>query len=182
LSPSRNFPPPACFGTHAVFPSTFFPPPAINREDLLAPFFVEGRAAHPFLHVMGSPIGVLDNSHHHIVVLRDQHIARCYVDLSLVDLRARLIETLFDVAQIEYHIIASGLADDTNDLALLDLETVARVALDQRLTDDFHVIGPLTAFNFKFCKLPAGIHAGPHRILTIWRGSSLQRLSASRPR
>src|SRR5262249_4628465 len=106
----------------------------------------------------------------------------CYVDLSLIHLRACLIETLFDTTQIEDDVVCRRLPDDTNDLALLDLETVARVALDQRLTDDFHVIGPLTVFNFKFCKLPAGIHAGPHRILTIWRGSSLQRLSASRPR
>src|SRR5215510_4225987 len=127
------------FGSNAAFAAESFPHPAINREDLLAPFFVEGRAAHPFLHVMGSPIGVLDNSHQHIVVLRDQHIARCYVDLSLVDVRAGLIETLFDITQIEDDVVCRRLPDDTNELAFLYWEFLSGIALDHRLADDFHL-------------------------------------------
>ena len=40
------------------------------------------------------------------------------VHLSLIHLRARLIETLFNIVQIENDIIGGGLADDTNDLGL----------------------------------------------------------------
>src|SRR4029453_12108411 len=128
------------FGSTPAFAAKPFPHPAINFEDLLAPFFVEGRAAHPFLHVVGSPIGILDDGHHHIVVLRDQCVARRYVDLSLIDLRARLIETLFDIVQIEDDIVRRRFTDDANDLALLYWECLSRIALDHGLADDFHLI------------------------------------------
>ena len=95
------------------------PHAAIDLEDLLAPFFIEGRAAHPFFHVVGSAIGILDNGHHHVVELRDQHVAGRNVDLSLIDLGARLIETLFDIVQIENDVVSRRFADDANDLVFL---------------------------------------------------------------
>src|SRR5262245_55496546 len=111
------------FGCNPAFAAKPFPHSSIDLEDLLAPFFIEGRAAHPFLHIVGSPIGILDDSHHHIVVLRDQCVAGCYVDLSLIDLRARLIETLFDIVQIEDDVVRRRFADDANDQALLYWES-----------------------------------------------------------
>jgi hypothetical protein len=89
---------------------------------------------------MGSPIGILDNGHHHIVVLRDQYVARCDVYFSLIHFRARLIETLFDIVQIEDDVISRRFADDANDLTFLDCERFPRIALDDRLADDFHLI------------------------------------------
>src|SRR5215470_14219584 len=127
------------FRSNAAFAAESFPHPSIDFENLVTPFLVKGRAAHPLLHVMSSPIGILDDGHHDIIVLRDQHIARCYVDLSLIHLRARLIETLFDIAQIEGDVVCRRLPDDTNDLAFLYWECLSGIALDHRLTDDFHL-------------------------------------------
>src|SRR4030095_16594165 len=105
------------FGSNPAFAAKPLPNTAVNLEDLLAPFLVKGCAAHPLFHVVGSPIGILDDGHHHIVVLRDQEVTRGDVDLSLVNLGARLIETLFDVVQIEDNVVSRRFADDTNDLA-----------------------------------------------------------------
>ena len=85
---------------------------------MLAPFFVEGRAAHTFFHIVGSPIGIFDDRHHDVVVFRDKHIPLRDIDLALIDLGARLVKALLYVVEIEYHIIGRGLADDTDNLTL----------------------------------------------------------------
>src|SRR4030095_8191548 len=124
------------FGSNPAFAAKFFPDASVNFENLIAPFLVKRCAAHAFFHIVGASIGVFDDGLHNIIVLGNEHVARGYANLSLIHLRARLIETLFDVAQIEYHIIGSGLADDTDDLAFLYSERLSGIALDHRLTDD----------------------------------------------
>ena len=54
--------------------------------------------------------------------LRESRYDRFEASLHLVDFGARLFKTLFDVAQIENHIIRRRLADDSNDLTLFHFE------------------------------------------------------------
>ena len=87
---------------------------------------------------MGAAVSVFDHRLHHVVVLGNEHVTGSHVDFALIDFSARLIEAFFDVVQIEDDIVSRGLADDADDLAFLDLESFPRVALDDRLADDFH--------------------------------------------
>ena len=124
------------------FSSQFFPNAAVYLENFIAPFLVERRAAHAFLHVVSAAISVFDDGLHDVVEFRDQHVAGRDKNFSLIDFRARLVEALFDVTQIEHDIIGGGLADDPNDLAFLDFKSFAAVALDDRFADEFSSFPP----------------------------------------
>lgn len=119
--------PAAVLGRDDLFSAELFPGRAVDGEDPIAPLLVEGRAAHPLLHIVSSGISVFHDRHHHVVVFGDKHVAGRDVDFPLIDFRARLIEALFDVPQIEDDEVRGGFAGHANDPAFFHDERLAAI-------------------------------------------------------
>src|SRR3990167_7193647 len=130
--------PASVLGRGAPFSAKPLPCTAVYFKDLVAPFFVEGNAAHALFHIMGPLVGILYDRHHHVVELGDQNVAGADVDLSQVDLGPRLVEPLPDIFQVEDDEVRGGLAGHANDLILFYRERLPGVAWNNIFLNDAH--------------------------------------------
>jgi hypothetical protein len=87
-------------------------------------------------------VTVIDNSHHHIIEFGDNKITGCYVNFTLIDFGAGLIESLSYIFCIEHNKIGRRFADNSDNLIPFNQISFSCVFTDYVLTYDNHYVLP----------------------------------------